>query len=305
MNQRRGQGAISDSLPITDIQLQRAVLPASKGHTPASLILYSDAPQKRYTLPTVCTTTLCSIVPALCEFFKVKNCIRKPGVMDLAWLPLGYGTNCSPLAVVPDNASYQYGRYLATVHILVALYRDSRDIHLWAAEYLFIAFKAAAGLNIMHVTYSQLEITVYLTKIATHNWAHQVLVDLLSTQVEVLAQPLIVQVLMIAKEAHMTAFIAIKAFLKEFSSVLILIPGVIDEIPKFREAWRHLEQQIGAELFPYAKAIRHQEAAKVTPSAFPTFASAALCHTTETSAIMKNYRPRASNPWKHTRDQIG
>lgn len=165
-----------------------------------------------------------------------------------------------------------------------------KTIHLWAAEYLFNAFKAASGLNIMHATYSQLEMTVYVTKIAMYSWAHQVLVDLLSTQVGVLAQLLIVQVLMIAKEAHMTAFIAINAFLKKFSSVLILIPGVIDEIPKFREAWRHLEQQIGAELFPYAKAIRHQEAAKVIPSAVPTLASAALCHTTETSTIMKNYR---------------
>ena len=142
----------------------------------------------------------------------------------------------------------------------------------------------------MHATYSQLEIPVYVAKIATYNWAHQMLVDILSTQVGALAQPLIVQVHMIAKEAHMTALIAINTVLKEFNSVFILIPGVIDEIPKFREAWRHLEQQIGAELFPYAKAIRHQEAARVTPSAFPMLASAALYHTTETSTIMKNYR---------------
>ena len=165
-----------------------------------------------------------------------------------------------------------------------------KTIHLQAAEYLFNAFKVAAGLNIMHATYSQLEIPVYVAKIATYNWAHQMLVDILSTQVGALAQPLIVQVHMIAKEAHMTALIAINTVLKEFNSVFILIPGVIDEIPKFREAWRHLEQQIGAELFPYAKAIRHQEAARVTPSAFPMLASAALYHTTETSTIMKNYR---------------
>ena len=127
MNQHWGQGAFPNSLPLTDPQLQYVALPASKGHTPASLILYSDAPQKRYTLPTVCTTILCSAVPAFCEFFKVENHIRKPDVMDLAWLPVGYGTNSSPVAAVPDNASHQRGRYHATGHILVALYQDSQD----------------------------------------------------------------------------------------------------------------------------------------------------------------------------------
>lgn len=42
-------------------------------------------------------------------------------------------------------------------------------------------------------------------------------------------------------------------FLQEVDSTLILIPGVIDKIPKFREAYDGLKEKMGTQ-FPYAEA---------------------------------------------------
>ena len=100
---------------------------------------------------------------------------------------------------------------------------------------------------------------------------------------------LMVQVHMIARKEQMTSLIAINTFLKEFDSTLTLIPGVIGEIPKFLKAWKHTEQQIGPEWFPYAKVTRHPEAAKVSPSEFAKLTSATLYHASETSSIVKSY----------------
>ena len=58
---------------------------------------------------------------------------------------------------------------------------------------------------------------------------------------------------MIAKEAQMASLVAINTFLKEFNSALILKTGVIGEIPKFCKTWRHLEQEVGPNWFPYAR----------------------------------------------------
>lgn len=107
---------------------------------------------------------------------------------------------------------------------------------------------------------------------------------------------LTVQVHMIAKKDQMTSLIAINILLKESGSTLVLTPGGMDEMPKFLKAWKHMEQQIGPEWFPYAKATRHPEAAKVAPSKFAKLASAALYHAAKTSSIAKNHTPGCPIP---------
>ena len=105
-----------------------------------------------------------------------------------------------------------------------------------------------------------------------------------------IAQPFMVHVHKVARAAQATSLMVINTFLKEGDSALILTPGVLDEILKFCEAKRHLEQEVGPNWLLYAKATHHPEAAKVTPSAFPKLAaSAALYHASETSATMKNH----------------
>ena len=49
--------------------------------------------------------------------------------------------------------------------------------------------------------------------------------------------------------------------------MLMLYLGVIDEIPKFREAYKQLKVKTGS-WFPYSKAICHSEALLVAPIAF-------------------------------------
>lgn len=55
---------------------------------------------------------------------------------------------------------------------------------------------------------------------------------------------MVVQGRMVAREAQ--RLFAINKFLDECDSALILIPGVMDEVPKFPDAWRTLELAVGS-----------------------------------------------------------
>lgn len=69
-------------------------------------------------------------------------------------------------------------------------------------------FEAAAGLSFLHANYSPLETSSHVANIATYNWFHCMLINILSTKFGGIAQPLMVRVHKIAREAQITSPVA-------------------------------------------------------------------------------------------------
>ncbi|XP_023580117.1 uncharacterized protein LOC111819002 [Trichechus manatus latirostris] len=280
-----------DAVPVHPFsrEAKRIVaLPAADRHRLGLAMLYSPEMRRKRTIRTLCMTVLAAVFPT----FKGPVVKVKPVIdgQTVTWQMQLYGTPLLSIPEVPDDPEHRLGLYHATLNILVALFKDSRDnSHMRTAENRFKAFKAAVNTDMEHTPYPAINVSAYVIYLSLQPWCHRVLRRILSTKFTGPAEQMMVQVHMVARWSQMTTLNAIKRFLNECDSSLILIPEVKEEIPKFHEAYERLREKTG-EWFPYAKAIKHPEAQKVKTAAFPNLASAALYHAAETTPTMRNYR---------------
>ena len=88
------------------------------------------------------------------------------------------------VAATPDDAPHRLGLYCTTVHVLVALYRDSRDnSHRRAMENQFdiqgCSWPEHHACKLFSIRYIVMcsKLTTTLSHIATYNWSHQLLIN--------------------------------------------------------------------------------------------------------------------------------
>ncbi|XP_042637359.1 endogenous Bornavirus-like nucleoprotein 1 [Orycteropus afer afer] len=275
-------------LPLTRETKRIVALPSVDRHRLALAMLYSPEMRRKRTVRTLCMTVLAAIFPTFKgPIIKVTPVITGQAV---TWQLQIYGTPLLSIPEVPDDTQHRLGLYHATLNILIALFKDSRDnSHMRRVENRFRAFKLSVNVEIDHIPYPAINVSAYVIYMTAQHWCHRVLRRVLSTKFTGPAEQMMVQVHMVARWSQMTTLKTVHKFLYECDSSLILIPEVKNEIPKFQEAYERLREKTG-EWFPYAKAIRHPEAQKVTLAAFPNLLSAALYHAAETTPTMKNYR---------------
>ncbi|RMC12753.1 hypothetical protein DUI87_10278 [Hirundo rustica rustica] len=279
---------VLSSLELPQTGVQVAAPPVPVGHVPALLMLYNNNMRMAMGPLTTGISIITAVFPAFRTFFPVDEKVTKPDGTAAKWIRDNYGTASCRIPAVPDDHDHRLGLYHAACTLLTAVFRDSRDgSHIRTAESRFNAFKAAANISTTHSPYQALDTPAFVSWIAGQPWAHQTLIQVLGEQVPGVGANLMAQMDMVAREGQITALNAINTFLKEVDSGLILLPGVIDDIPKFQEAWKKLEQAVSPQWFPYIRATYHPEAKKISPNSFLKLASAALYHTAETNATMR------------------
>ncbi|ATY47620.1 N [Southwest carpet python virus] len=285
------------SLPLPQAtHLVGAPMPG-EGPAPALLCLYNQAVRSLVGPLITAISVICAVCPPFRQHFHVPENVLKPDGTYLRWIPQGYGTSSSKVPLIPVDSEHVTGLYHAACTYLVALFKDSRDnSHIKAAEGRFAAFKAAANISVTHTPYPQIDTSSFVAWMSAQTWAHSSLITILSTPITGPGAHLMTQMHLVAKDAQMTTLNAIDTFLKEFDSALILIPGVVDDIPKFQRAWQELASLVSSTWFPYVKATMHPQAKKISPSSFPKLASAALYHAVETNPTMRMYRQNKPIP---------
>lgn len=87
-----------------------------------------------------------------------------------------------------------------------------------------------------YINYLQLDVATYVSKMPGYSWGHSTFIRILHTKDGGIGQLFMVQV-HLERESQMTMLIAFN-FLQDFDFALILISGVIDETPEFRNAWK-------------------------------------------------------------------
>ncbi|ATY47614.1 N [Jungle carpet python virus] len=288
---------LTASLPLPETTHLAGAPQPDEGPIPALLCLYNQSVRTLVGPLVTAITVICAVFPPFRTHFHVPYVVQKPDGSNMKWIPQGYGTPSGKIATIPADGEHIMGLYHAACSYLVALFRDSRDnSHIKTSEGRFAAFKAVANIATTHATYPQIDTSTFVSWMAAQPWSHSSLITMLSTPITGPGSHLMTQMHLVAKDAQMTTLNAIDTFLKEFDSALILIPGVVDDIPKFHKAWQELAGLVSPTWFPYVKATMHPQAKKISPNSFPRLASAALYHATETSPTMRMYRQNRPIP---------
>lgn len=233
-------------------------------------------------------TIICAVCPALRDMFLEVPFATSKSDAPAPWLASTYG---KPESLIPHTGYWwttttRLVLYHTVFNILIAIFRDSGDNRHLLCQSLFSAFKAASSTAVGYMLYPPWEVSTCCICCGTV-MCHKVLAGILCSSQAGLRKWWFkctwFQVRF--KWPHLAQ---LTHFFREFNSMLMLYLGVIDEIPKFREAHNQLKVKTGS-WFPYSKAICHSDTSCCTNS-IRKLAPAALHCSWETIPTMRNYR---------------
>lgn len=132
-------------------------------------------------------------------------------------------------------------------------------------------------------------------RINSQPWAGNLLLGMLQTQFVSPGKEMMEQVRMVASYAQMTTYTTTKLYLDQCMDGTLALPHVAVEIPLFLTMEKELKKAMG-QWFEFLGAIRHPDAMKLAPKAFPSLASAALFWSWRENSTMTAYKAPVIQP---------
>ncbi|XBU06228.1 MAG: nucleoprotein, partial [Carlia munda bornavirus] len=120
-------------------------------------------------------------------------------------------------------------------------------------------------------------------------WVGRLILALITTSFESPGKEFMEQVKLVASYAQMTTSVIIGQYLEQCMDATLAIPSVVKEIPLFIETRDKLKRAHGT-YYQFLGAIRHADASKLAPKAFPNLSTAALFWSRKESSTMTAYR---------------